>query len=285
MTAAGSSIVIRDIETTAEFKAIEEFQREIWGIPDIDVVPLYHLVASVASGGILLGAYDRTEIVGFVYGFVGFERGRTVHHSHMLAVHPEYRSQDLGFRLKAAQRERVLSQGISIMTWTFDPLQSLKANFNIRKLGAVADRYYIDFYGSDAASFLHSTGTDRLWVSWMLRSERVISRIEKSLAIDDRQPPRPLVDQDPGEVPILNDLSGLAAEDEVSIKIPRSINSIAERDRGLAMEWRFATRDAFVAAFDAGFAVSDFVIAGPSDHVPGGYILRRDVDLSYWQNS
>ena len=105
------------------------------------------------------------------------------------------------------------------------------------------------------------------------------------MANADRQTPRPLVDSASGDVPMINDLSGLAAADEVSIKIPRSINSIAERDRGLAMEWRFATRDAFVAAFDAGFAVSDFVIPGPSDDAPGGYILRRDVDLSYWQNS
>ena len=42
-------------------------------------------------------------LVGFVYGFPGFENGQGVHHSHMLAVKPEYRSSNLGYKLKLAQ--------------------------------------------------------------------------------------------------------------------------------------------------------------------------------------
>src|SRR5262249_38255145 len=112
-----TSITIRDIDELSEVHAVEELQKEVWGIPDIEVVPLTQLVAAKTSGGVLLGAFDSDELAGFVYGFVGFEREITVHHSHMLAVKPAYRSHDLGFRLKLAQRERVLSQGISVMTW------------------------------------------------------------------------------------------------------------------------------------------------------------------------
>jgi len=61
------------------------------------------------------------------------------------------------------------------MTWTFDPLQSLNAHLDFAKLGVVADAYKINFYGESTSSFLHKigTGTDRLWVTWLLDSERV----------------------------------------------------------------------------------------------------------------
>ena len=84
----------------------------------------------------------------------------------MLAIKPAFRNHDLGRRLKLAQREHVIAQGIELMTWTFDPLQSLNAYFNFNKLGVLSDRYLLNFYGEDASSFLHRTGTDRLWTSW-----------------------------------------------------------------------------------------------------------------------
>ena len=112
--AAESQITIRDIEAIGEMRVVEELQNEIWGIPDLDVVPVYHLAAAVASGGVLLGAFDADEMVGFAYGFVGHERGITVHHSHMLAVKSEYRSHDIGYKLKHEQRRRVLAADLTL---------------------------------------------------------------------------------------------------------------------------------------------------------------------------
>src|SRR3954447_1807131 len=90
-------VAIRDITSISEVKAVEELQKEVWGIPDIEVVPLSQMVAARSSGGVLIGAFYGDVLAGFAYGFVGLERGVTVHHSHMLAVRPEYRSHDLGF--------------------------------------------------------------------------------------------------------------------------------------------------------------------------------------------
>jgi len=53
----------------------------------------------------------------------------------MVAVLPKYRNSNIAYRLKIAQRNFALKQGIKLMTWTFDPLQSINAYFNIRKLG------------------------------------------------------------------------------------------------------------------------------------------------------
>src|SRR5438132_7750995 len=117
----------------------ETLQKDVWKSNDLDVVPLTMLVASREVGAVLIGAYDESKLVGFVYGFPAYENGQVTHHSHMLAVRPAYRNSNLGYQLKLAQRERVLAQGINRITWTFDPLQSLNAYFNFKKLEDVED--------------------------------------------------------------------------------------------------------------------------------------------------
>jgi len=230
-----SNIRIRKIDDVAEMRAVEELQKEVWGIPDLDVVPLTHLVAAKEAGGVLIGAFDGDTIVGFVYGFPSFEHGQAAHHSHMLAVKPAYRNFDLGRRLKLAQRDHVKAQGIELISWTFDPLQSLNAHFNFNKLGVIADRYLPNFYGEDAASFLHQTGTDRLWVSWFVSRER----------------------GDP-----------IAGEDQVVIEIPSNINVLPQET---ALKWRAETRRAFTEALEAGYIVTSFV----RDQKVGKYLLTK----------
>jgi len=226
-----AAVTIQPIDDVANMRAVEELQKEVWGIPDIEVVPVTQLVAAKEAGGTLIGAYDADVLVGFVYGFPSFEYGQAAHHSHMLAVKTAYRNFDLGRRLKLAQREHVMAQGVAVMTWTFDPLQSLNAHFNFRKLGVVADRYLPDFYGAEAASFLHQTGTDRLWVSWWLTSDHV-----KKTISGDR-----------------TDLPG-----DISIEIPGDINSLQQQDPRTALEWREKTRRAFTEAIGAGYQVVGF---------------------------
>jgi predicted GNAT superfamily acetyltransferase len=242
-----SNISIRQIETSAELHAVEELQKDVWAIPDLDVVPLTHLVATKAAGGVLLGAFDRKTLVGFVYGFVAQEEGEITHHSHMLAVKHAYRNFNVGYKLKLAQREEVLAQGINVITWTFDPLQSLNAHFNFTKLGVICDRYLINFYGEDAASFLHQSGTDRFWVKWLLTSDRVIQRLNTAK-------------------PVLENPS-----DKLLIEIPADINAVQEQSPELALEWRERTRRAFTEAIKNGYVVRDFY---REDEV-GIYILGR----------
>jgi len=239
-----SNVTIREINDVAQMRAVEELQKEVWGIPDLDVVPMTHLVAAREAGGVLIGAFDGDALLGFVYGFPSFERGQLAHHSHMLAVKPGYRNLDLGRRLKLAQREHVIGQGIDLVSWTFDPLQSRNAHFNFTKLGVIADRYLPNFYGEDAASFLHQTGTDRLWVSWFVSSERVerlISGATEEISLDDEQ---------------------------VTIDIPSDIDSLP---RETALRLREETRTAFTEALKAGYVVQSFV----RDKAVGKYILSR----------
>ena len=240
-------IEIREVETSAELRAVEELQKEVWGIPDLDVVPLTHLIAAKAAGGVLLGAFDRKTLVGFVYGFGAQEDGEIAHHSHMLAVKNAYRNFNLGYKLKLAQREEVLAQGINLITWTFDPLQSLNAHFNFTKLGVVCDRYFVNFYGEEATSFLHQFGTDRFWVKWLLTSDRVVQRLNTMK-------------------PVLENPS-----DKLLIEIPGDINAVQQESPELAFEWRVRTRRAFTEALEAGYVVRDFYRQDKA----GIYILGR----------
>ncbi|MCM3901405.1 MAG: hypothetical protein ND866_06845, partial [Pyrinomonadaceae bacterium] len=229
-----SAIVIRDIEQVSEVHAVEELQKEVWGLPGLDVVPLSHLVAVKAAGGVLLGAFDRDTLVGFVYGFVSYEYGQMAHHSHMLAVQSGYRNSNLGLRLKLAQRERVLAQGIAVMTWTFDPLQSLNAYFNFNKLGVLADQYKVDFYGADASSFLHRNGTDRLWVAWPLTSRRVNERLDHHGFKPDVEHVTSLVQLQPDDSPRRNAQADGLSQEQALIEIPADINLLQKRSRELA---------------------------------------------------
>jgi len=275
-----SVIVIRDIDQVSEVHAVEELQKEVWGLPDLDVVPLSHLVAVKAAGGVLLGAFDRETLVGFVYGFASYEYGQLAHHSHMLAVKPAYRNFNLGHKLKLAQRERVLTQGISLMTWTFDPLQSLNSYFNFNKLGVVADQYKIDFYGSDASSFLHRNGTDRLWVAWPLKSQRVIQRLDRPDFKLDIENVIPLVELHTDDSPSRNPPADGLSEERALIEIPADINSLQQASFDSAFMWREATRWAFTEAIAAGYMVVDFFRQSRGSQQLGTYLLSRGRKLA-----
>jgi predicted GNAT superfamily acetyltransferase len=276
-----SAIFIREIESISEMRDVESLEKEVWDCDDRDIVPLTVLAAVKEAGGILIGAYDELSLVGFAFGFVGLEDGETVHHSHMLGVRSSYRSYNLGYRLKMAQRERALQQGITRMTWTFDPLQSLNAYFNFGKLGVLSDRYKINFYGETTTSPLHQTGTDRLWVTWLLDSRRVNERVEHGTTTNLDEWPRTILIRctsanAPERVASISDIKGTAA-----IEIPHDINFIERTASEQALQWRRETRDAFREALTEGFVVEEFV-RGSAASQASSYLLtkRRLEDFS-----
>jgi predicted GNAT superfamily acetyltransferase len=266
--------LIRDVDGEPEYHAIEDLQKEAWQFSDLDVVPAATLIATQHAGGIVLGAFERDLMIGFAYAFPAFEEGRASMHSHMLAVKPEYRNCHAGFYLKVAQRERTLAKGLDEITWTFDPLQSLNAHLNFAKLGVISNRYIPNFYGEATSSPLHSGfGTDRLWVRWLLNSERVRQCIAGG---PSRRPSVALVETEElvrcaliyGEDthPMLGDFNKLSA-DHCSIEIPSAVNELKDKEPQLGIEWREATRAAFLSALEAGFIVHEFIrietVAGP----------------------
>lgn len=271
-------IVLRDIETVKEMRLVGELQQRVsrW---DEHSAPLVQLIASREVGGILIGAFDGNALVGFVFGFPGYISGRRVLHSHMLAVDPAHRDKDLGFRLKLAQRERALEQGVDQMTWTFDPLRSVNAHLNISKLGVVVESYRVDFYGPEASSAPHRhIGTDRFWVRWHLTSEAVLQKLrggsDDTLALA-RRDARPLLSLGDEGRPVRGEAPARGSDDSLVIEIPSDIGAFQRDAPDLAAVWRQATRGAFLSSFDAGYRIESFFRGSPSALPVGLYRLTR----------
>ncbi|HJP93411.1 MAG TPA: GNAT family N-acetyltransferase [Pyrinomonadaceae bacterium] len=259
MTAIAPQIQIRPIESVAQMKALERLQQDVWGWDDLDTTPLMNFIILKELGGMLLGAFDGEKIIGFAFGFIGCDAGRTVFHSHMLAVHPSYREHGIGCRLKLAQRTTALERGFDHITWTFDPLQSTNAHLNFHKLGVVSNKYKVNFYGEQSSSPLHrSIGTDRLWVHWFLKSRRVVDRLQATHEqIADFDGAQRLIDV--GSDGLAVNRTGNFDGGPVLIEIPEKISVLQRENPAAALAWRKATRAAFADAFAAGYVVDDFL--------------------------
>jgi predicted GNAT superfamily acetyltransferase len=258
---------IRKIESLAEMREVERLQREIWGVDELEVYPALALKPQTEVGGILIGAFDEGRMVGFVFGFPGILDGETIIHSDMLGISEGYRSHNLGYLLKLAQREAAIEQGIERITWTFDPLQSRNAHFNFSKLGVISDRYYVDYYGV-TSSFLHRFGTDRLWVTWLLNNERVRTRVEglkKPATPGNLEEFLHLVRVGENAEPVSDEFR---SESQVVIEIPTAISANHEH-------WREATRKAFTRAIAEKFVVEGFYVS--EERQVGSYLLRQDL--------
>lgn len=273
MTSNSSSIQIRPLKTIDELKAVEELQLAVWGCSEREVLPSLALIPLMDIGGVVVGAFEDQKLVGFVVGFPGLQAGTAILHSDMLAVKAEYRSSGLGYKLKLAQRNAALAQGIKRITWTFDPLQSANAYFNFAKLRVIADHYKINYYG-ESSSPLHRTGTDRLWVTWLLESSRVKERMTGKA-----RTPLPDMAELPSVLKLGNDGEPVLQTPESSqtlrtIEIPADINRIAASNISLANRWREATRAAFTASLSEDFLVEDFFRDAGEEKV-GRYLLTR----------
>lgn len=239
-----------------DFKACVAMQRQIWGADYGDVVPASLLQAMHKVSAITGGAFssETGEMVGFVFGFTGFKDGKPSHWSHMLGVLPDQRGRGIGEALKLAQREWVLEQGVEEIRWTFDPLFSGNAHFNLNLLGIEVESYEPDMYG-DTGSVLHSFGTDRFIAFWDLHAP---SGPHAPLGGRSSLERGPVINLTEEEQPISVFRAGDEVAPSVRIAIPGDVVAISRVDPRLALQWRVSTRSAFTQYLDAGYAVSGF---------------------------
>jgi predicted GNAT superfamily acetyltransferase len=108
---------------------------------------------------------------------VGFTDGVVFLHSHITGVLAEYRDRGVGRALKLFQREEALVRGIRLIVWTFDPLETRNAHFNLNRLGAISRKYLTNFYGLTTSPLHRGLATDRLWAEWRLDSARVVAAV------------------------------------------------------------------------------------------------------------
>ena len=193
-----SEIQIRKCTTLPDFHRCVELQRAVWNESDLETEPYTTFVVANQTGGQVLGAFDGPTMVGFTMALVGVHGKSPYLHSHMTGVLPEYRDRKIGRALKLFQREEALSRDIRLIEWTFDPLETRNAHFNLNRLGAIVRTYIPDFYGITTSPLHRNLPTDRLLAEWHLDSKRVVA------AINDLTP-------DPTEAPALIHIPNLDA--------------------------------------------------------------------------
>jgi predicted GNAT superfamily acetyltransferase len=166
-------MTIRPIIELVELKKCVELQREAWGLADIEVIPVRMLVTQSRVGGLVLGAFENEQLVGFLNAMPGVRDGMPYWYSQMLAVRNPYRNRRIGSDLKLAQRDHARQRGIHLIEWTFDPLESKNAYLNIAKLGVIARRYYVNLYGATASELQQGLESDRLIAEWWIDKPRL----------------------------------------------------------------------------------------------------------------
>lgn len=172
-----SEIIIRECLSNEDFQQCIELERAVWQDEDIDIMPIRLYMISKACKAPTIGAFDSSgRLVGFVHTMLALIGRNVVYHSHMAAVIEDLRHKDIGYRIKLAQRQSAIEAGIPMIYWTFDPLQSRNAHFNINKLGAIVRRYEINYYGEGVSTvFDSSVPSDRIFAEWWVSSPHVES--------------------------------------------------------------------------------------------------------------
>jgi len=245
-----------------DYRACVELQKEVWGFSNTeDIVPQpLFLIGNDYGGSVLLAEEPGSGVIGFAFAMLGRKPdGALIWWSHMTGVSRNYQGCGVGFHLKLAQREDALEHGISEIWWTFDPLQAVNADFNLRKLGAIVCEYEENIYGVSSSPLHHGMPTDRLVAEWHLESERVknlssgeapviqpdFGRLLRVIEIHDQQPGPPNLELE--ESPIL-------------LEIPSDFLSLQKTDPQLARAWQREVRAACHHYFDRGYAMTNFMM-------------------------
>ncbi len=247
----GRAFTVRDVTDPWAMRALEAVQVAAWGYADRQVLPATMFRIGAHTGAVVLGAYpedDPETPFGLAYGFPALRGGEVWHHSHLLAVHPDWRGSGAAVALKLAQRERVLAQGLTRMTWTFDPLVARNARLNLGKLGARAVSYHPDWYAL-GESRETAFPADRLMVEWDLTRPP-----------QERPAPGP-----EGEV-VLEGQGGLPSTPRPDADAPRLLAEVPTHTECLPeserLAWRLALRAALGTYLERGYAVTDLAREG-----------------------
>ncbi len=271
-----AGLVIRPLETLAEFRECVSLQYAIWGDGFSECVPVSLLRVTARLGGVISGAFlpEHDTLLGFVFGMTGWVDGRPVHWSDMLGVASVARGRGLGRQLKLHQRDRVLTHGVTRMQWTFDPLVARNAHLNLNRLGAVVHEYVPDFYGPSQSPLHGGLATDRFVATWYLDSPRVVARLA-GVEAEARDPTRYRavleVARDPASgviVPVARPPLGRADRlGGVRIPVPIDIDTLYGRAPESALAWRRTTRAMLMEWLERGHVVTALV---PQPDEPAG---------------
>ena len=172
--ALAAGVTVHEATELVELEGVVRLFATIWGRDPNPPVTVELLRAFTKAGNYVGVAFDDGRLVGACVGFFHAPAEDALH-SHIAGVEPGLDGRHVGFALKLHQRAWAMRRGVSEIAWTFDPLVSRNAYFNIVKLGAQPDEYLRNFYGTMLDSINGADDSDRLLVRWRLRSPDVVA--------------------------------------------------------------------------------------------------------------
>lgn len=285
-------IAIKRLKTAVDYDQAVELQKTYWG-GHADALVAAHMLQSLSDhGGHVLGASHRGRLVGFVMGFLGTAidweaadarpaMSSLLIMSKRMLVLPAYRGRNIGFRLKMAQRQVALRQGIQLVTWTFDPMMSPNAHLNIRKLGAVARVYKVNYFGVAQPKSLQA---DRLVAEWRVAHRRVEERARGETDWPTAQQYFERGAMRVNRADAVGSWLRPAAEcqaptaDLALVEIPADFRLLESEQPPLAQFWRDHIRAVLPPVLAAGFRITDFARGRREDQLRAFYVLNRHLD-------
>ena len=251
------------LHSRLDLEKTERLQYMVFGVSDRDLASCSILVTVHETGGEVLGAFHGERLVGFVSGWGGYVDGRSRIVSDLMAVEAGYRG-GIGFALKELQAVVASQAGFEEIVWTVDPLRAANARLNFERLGAHARKYLRNVYGENFGEGLYGgLPSDRLFITWPLRSARVRSRLLGRY--------QPLA---PAALATIPEYALGTSESRVRFAVPGDFDALLASDPAQVHEWRRRLREIFEAAFASGYTVTGF--AGRRGEPCGYYLLERD---------
>jgi predicted GNAT superfamily acetyltransferase len=267
--ALAAGVAVREVSDLGELAAVVALYADIWGRDATPPMSLELLRAFTKAGNYVGGAFEDGRLVGACVGFFHAPAEDALH-SHIAGVSADVLGRHVGFALKLHQRAWAMLRGVSEIAWTFDPLVSRNAWFNLVKLAARPVEYLPNFYGAMLDTINGEDDSDRLLVRWVLRDPAVVAACAGSTA------PALVADEiAAGAVVAL----GIGADGGPEpgpldaptslVAVPADIAALRATDPALAQKWRLAVREALFALLTDGARVAGF------DRT-GWYVVRRE---------
>jgi predicted GNAT superfamily acetyltransferase len=246
-----TSLAIKNLHTVKDLEAVYELEARIWSVEE--AVPVNHTVATVKNGGFVLGAFLGEELIGFQYSFPGFDGTKVYLCSHSLGIHPEYRALGIGEKLKYAQKQTALEKGYDLISWTYDPLETVNANLNLHKLGAVCTQYIENAYGEMSDHMNAGIPSDRFLVEWRIQDNCPERRWSAEVL------PRAIETGTADGLAVPENVKLDYENKKILIPVPGNFQDIKKRDIELALKWRKSTKEAFAHYLSKGWIVKDLI--------------------------
>jgi predicted GNAT superfamily acetyltransferase len=227
----------------------QELDRVGFGFRDIDVRPAWSMYTATLIGGLVIGAFEKDRLVGFVYAIPGYDGRQPFIYADGLVTLPNFRSQGIGRRLVAAFGDTARQRGYRVARWNADTLGS-HALYLYLSAGARIIGLHPEMYDQ----FQPYLGSDEVFIEWDLEAGHTASDDDLSDHV------RVVTETNPSRGGLRELSSWPRAPDDLAVygpppyavELPWDIATLRSQAPGVARAWRFGMREAIRSLLSEG---------------------------------